>query len=132
MGTINQVFRRESYKKSVLHFFCAFQTSDGGMEKKRRMERSVGNGGFVVFWFCMSCGVVPSRHIAVSVTCRALRTRLPSLRSVVPSRHRNERAGKAGYYGTRCALIRESRNGGKPPRPGEPDIPGGGAEFLRR
>ena len=47
MGTINQVFRRESYKKSVLHFFCAFQTSDGGMEKKRRMERAVGSGGFV-------------------------------------------------------------------------------------
>ena len=47
MGTINQVFRRESYKKSVLHFFCAIQTSDGGMEKKRRMERAVGSGGFV-------------------------------------------------------------------------------------
>ena len=47
MGTINQVFRRESYKKSVLHFFCAFQTSDGGMEEKRRMERAVGSGGFV-------------------------------------------------------------------------------------
>ena len=44
----------------------------------------------------------------------------------------SERAGKAGYYGTRCALIRESRNGGKPPRPGEPDIPGWGAEILRR
>ena len=109
MGTINQVFRRESYKKSVLHFFCAFQTSDGEKEKKRRMRGAVESGGFVVFWFCLSCGVVPSRHIAGSVTFRALRTRLPSLRSVVPSRHRNERAGKAGYYGTRCALIRESR-----------------------
>lgn len=38
---------RESYKKSVLHFFCAIQTSDGGMEKKRRMEREVESGGFV-------------------------------------------------------------------------------------
>ena len=71
--------------------------------------------------FCRSYGVVPSRHIAGSVTFRALRTRLPSLRSVVPSRHRNgtgcalstgkpERAAPSpGYYGTRCALIRESR-----------------------
>ena len=49
MGTINQVVRRKSYKKSVLHFFCAIQTSDGGMEKKRRMERAVESGGFVVF-----------------------------------------------------------------------------------
>ena len=93
----------------MLHFFCAIQTSDGGMEKKRRKWLAVESGGFVVFWFCRSCGVVPSRHIAGSVTFRALRTRLPSLRSVVPSRHRN---------GTRCALIRESRNGLRP----RPDI----------
>ena len=36
----------------------------------------------------------------------------------------SERAGKAGYYGTRCALIRESRNELRP-------NPGGGAEILR-
>ena len=35
----------------------------------------------------MSCGVVPSRHIVLTSPIRALRTRLPSLRSVVPSRH---------------------------------------------
>ena len=61
----------------------------------------------------MSYGVVPSRHIVGSVTCRALRTRLPSLRSVVPSRHRNEMGGKAGYYGragtAASRLARESR-----------------------
>ena len=47
MGTINQVFRRESYKNTVLHFFCAIQTSDGGMEKKRRIRVAVESGGFV-------------------------------------------------------------------------------------
>ena len=36
---------------------------------------------------CMSYGVVPSRHIVLSSPIRALRARLPSLRSVVPSRH---------------------------------------------
>ena len=35
----------------------------------------------------MSCGVVPSRHIVLTSPIRALRTRLLSLRSVVPSRH---------------------------------------------
>ena len=35
----------------------------------------------------MSCGVVPSRHIGSVTTIRGLRPRLPSLRSVVPSRH---------------------------------------------
>ena len=35
----------------------------------------------------MSSGVVPSRHIVLGKPNRALRTRLPSLRSVVPSRH---------------------------------------------
>ena len=34
-----------------------------------------------------SCGVVPSRHIALSTPFRALRARLLSLRSLVPSRH---------------------------------------------
>ena len=34
----------------------------------------------------MSCGVVPSRHIVLGSPIRALRTRLPSLRSVLPSR----------------------------------------------
>ena len=34
-----------------------------------------------------SCGVVPSRHVILTSPCRALRTRLLSLRSVVPSRH---------------------------------------------
>ena len=37
---------------------------------------------------CMSCGVVPSRHIVQFALIRALRTRLLSLRSVVPSRHK--------------------------------------------
>ena len=41
------------------------------------------NEGFIY----MSCGVVPSRHIGLTMPHRALRTRLPSLRSVVPSRH---------------------------------------------
>ena len=36
---------------------------------------------------CMSFGVVPSRHIVPAPPFRALRTRLSSLRSVVPSRH---------------------------------------------
>ena len=40
---------RESYKNTVLHFFYAIQTSDGEMEKNRRMERAVESGGFVVF-----------------------------------------------------------------------------------
>ena len=78
MGTINQVFRRESYKKSVLHFFCAFQTSDGEMEKKRRMWRAVESGGFV--------GKIRKSRI---------------LRNALRA------------------------------HPGEPDIPGGGAEILR-
>lgn len=47
MDAINQVVTRESYKNTVLHFFCAFQTSDGGMEKKRRMEVAVESCGFV-------------------------------------------------------------------------------------
>ena len=34
----------------------------------------------------MFCGVVPSRHIVFGSPIRALRTRLPSLRSVLPSR----------------------------------------------
>ena len=38
-------------------------------------------------WWGMSFGVVPSRHIVLASPFRALRTRLPSLRSVVPSRH---------------------------------------------
>ena len=47
MGAINQVVMRESYKNTVLHFFCAIQTSDGEKKKKRRMERAVENGRFV-------------------------------------------------------------------------------------
>lgn len=47
MGAINQVVRRESYKNTVLHFFCAIQTSDGEKEKNRRMEVVVESGGFV-------------------------------------------------------------------------------------
>ena len=35
----------------------------------------------------LSCGVVPSRHIVLAPSRRTLRARLPSLRSVVPSRH---------------------------------------------
>ena len=38
------------------------------------------------FFIYMSCGVVPSRHIVLTSPIRALRTRLPSLRSVLPSR----------------------------------------------
>ena len=37
----------------------------------------------------MSYGVVPSRHIVLALTIRGLRPRLPSLRSVVPSRHKS-------------------------------------------
>ena len=37
--------------------------------------------------YSKSYGVVPSRHIVLGKPNRALRTRLPSLRSVVPSRH---------------------------------------------
>ena len=36
---------------------------------------------------CMSYGVVPSRHIGLASAIRGLRPRLPSLCSVVPSRH---------------------------------------------
>ena len=41
-------------------------------------------------WLCvmsLSYGVVPSRYIVLTMPFRALRTRLLSLRSVVPSRH---------------------------------------------
>ena len=38
------------------------------------------------FFIYMSCGVVPSRHIVLVVLIRGLRPRLPSLRSVLPSR----------------------------------------------
>ena len=44
----------------------------------------------VRLWKCfksLSFGVVPSRHIVPVPPFRALRTRLSSLRSVVPSRH---------------------------------------------
>ena len=78
MGTINQVFRRESYKKSVLHFFCAIQTSDGGMEKKRRIRVAVESGGLV------------GKRRKSRILRNALRA-----------------------------------------HPGEPDIPGGGAEIMR-
>ena len=38
------------------------------------------------FFIYMSCGVVPARHIVLSSPIRGLRPRLPSLRSVLPSR----------------------------------------------
>ena len=38
------------------------------------------------FFIYLSCGVVPSRHIGSVTTIRGLRPRLPSLRSVLPSR----------------------------------------------
>ena len=48
------------------------------------------------FFIYMSCGVVPSRHIVLTSPIRALRTRLPSLRSVVPSRHSS--SPKSNYH----------------------------------
>ena len=48
------------------------------------------------FFIYMSCGVVPSRHIVLASPIRALRTRLPSLRSVVPSRHSS--SPKSNYH----------------------------------
>ena len=41
------------------------------------------------------------------------------------------RAVESGGFVGNGRKNKESRNGGKPPRPGEPDIPGGGAEILR-
>ena len=54
----------------------------------------------VRLWKCSkikSCGVVPSRHIILSMPFRALRTRLLSLRSVVPSRPLTHNSSKAFY-----------------------------------
>ena len=60
----------------------------------------------------MSCGVVPSRHIGLAPPIRGLRPRLPSLRSVVPSRHLILMAMKLAQrqvfgllYGTLCWFI---------------------------
>ena len=60
------------------------------------------------FFIYMSCGVVPSRHIVLGSPIRALRTRLPSLRSVVPSRHSS--STKSFYPRiSRIALVRLER-----------------------
>ena len=60
----------------------------------------------------MYLGVVPSRHIVFASPIRALRTRLPSLRSVVPSRHKRcmyinqfqDKTNPSLVTGLRCKL----------------------------
>ena len=60
----------------------------------------------------MSYGVVPSRHLVLALTIRALRTRLLSLRSVVPSRHKRcmyinlfqDKTNPSLVTGLRCKL----------------------------
>ena len=51
----------------------------------------------------MSCGVVPSRHIGLTSPIRGLRPRLPSLRSVLPSRQLTPKFNQFSH------LIREMR-----------------------
>ena len=61
----------------------------------------------------MSYGVVPSRHIVLALTIRGLRPRLPSLRSVVPSRHKSSYTCTFGCGSERteiCFLARALRN----------------------
>ena len=61
---------------------------------------------------CMSYGVVPSRHIVLALTIRGLRPRLPSLRSVVPSRHKSSYTCTFGCGSERteiCFLARALR-----------------------
>ena len=58
--------------------------------------------------YSKSYGVVPSRHIVLGKPNRALRTRLPSLRSVVPSRHLT--LMQAHYYGQSLNLLLSSRH----------------------
>ena len=55
----------------------------------------------VRLWKCfksLSFGVVPSRHIVPTTLFRALRTRLLSLRSVVPSRHLTLKSTQTSYH----------------------------------
>ena len=62
---------------------------------------------------CMSYGVVPSRHLVLALTIRGLRPRLPSLRSVVPSRHKSSYTCTFGCGSERteiCFLARALRN----------------------
>ena len=61
----------------------------------------------------MSYGVVPSRHLVLALTIRGLRPRLPSLRSVVPSRHKSSYTCTFGCGSERteiCFLARALRN----------------------
>ena len=62
----------------------------------------------------MSCCVVPSRHVVLVVLIRGLRPRLPSLRSVVPSRH----SPSTKYYCPRIAQIGTNGCNGLKWRPG--------------
>ena len=60
----------------------------------------------------MSYGVVPSRHLVLALTIRGLRPRLPSLRSVVPSRHKRSYTCTFGCGSERteiCFLARALR-----------------------
>ena len=55
----------------------------------------------VRLWKCfksLSFGVVPSRHIVPTTLFRALRARLLSLRSVVPSRHLTLKSTQTSYH----------------------------------
>ena len=49
-----------------------------------------------------SCGVVPSRHVVSAMSIRGLRPRLPSLRSVVPSRHPHQQTSSVDL--SRCTM----------------------------
>ena len=56
----------------------------------------------------LSYGVVPSRHIVLASPIRALRARLPSLRSVVPSRHLTVNLTKAFHLISSANVRRNS------------------------
>ena len=57
----------------------------------------------------MSYGVVPSRHIVLALTIRGLRPRLPSLRSVVPSRHKSSYTCTFGCGSERTEICLHAR-----------------------
>ena len=51
-----------------------------------------------------SCGVVSSRHVVSAMSIRGLRPRLPSLRSVVPSRHPHQQTSSVDRFALRYAF----------------------------
>ena len=57
----------------------------------------------------MSYGVVPSRHLVLALTIRGLRPRLPSLRSVVPSRHKRSYTCTFGCGSERTEICLHAR-----------------------